>query len=373
MIAVMPSRLQDLTASLAGYSQTHLHFVATTAHGLGAGAVGNDLGGFFAIISLAAHFGWSVQTAASVFLTSIVLIGFVASLIGVTRLWRGSRYYWWSVAGITLLTLISYKVGDVYVASSAAVLGITPYILLMLRKTRITPGKLWGFFFCGLLCGIANSIRADAGTTIILFAILGVLVTAFSWKGRTFLVLALLVGAILPSLYFNQLVRDRDAYLTSTQPDYVQTITAHPLWHTAYIGFGYLHNDQGLAYLDEVGMAKVASIDPTVAYLSPRYEDILRQQTLTLIRTQPLFAIQTIFSKLGILLLLYLPFFGNYGLWQAFRKRLGGKVYYPFYGAMAFAALAGIIAIPDLRYVLGFAALALFYGLTILNTDVSPQ
>lgn len=368
MINLMPSRMQEFQEALTGYQQTHVNLIATGPHGLQPAGLGNDLGPFYFIIKLADIFHLPIASAINLFLVSIIVIGLIAGLIGITLLWRQNRYYWWSVASLLIMALISYKIGDIYSASAAVVMGIVPYVLLMLRHRIITTKNLIGFLLVGLACGLANSIRLQSGSTMAIFALLALIFSsAFKRIDQVKLGLILLVGMIIPGLYFNHLVTARTAYLRDHVPGYTETITAHPLWHTTYIGFGYLNNDLGIKYQDEVGINKVASVDPTVVFLSPAYENILHTATVEVIKGNPLFTILTIFSKLGVIFLLYLPFFANWGLWQAFKKRRGGSAYLPFYLTLAFAALPGIIAIPELRYLTGFAALAVLYGLAVLN------
>ncbi len=369
MINIMPSRIEKLQQDLLGYQQTHAQLVALIDHKLQAAGIGNDLGTFYFVIKLSTLFHWSVTTAFEVFLTGIILIGMIAGVIGITLLWKKSKFYWWSITAIVILSLVSYKVGDVYAAASSVVIGLVPFIILLCRKTISSPKYLFAFFSIGMLCGIANSIRAQSGTAVLCFALFLLIFSAFSLTNKVKIFLLLFVGSIIPGLWLGHLIQKRDDYITTNQPGYTKSIVDHPFWHTAYIGFGYLNNDFGIKYLDQVGMDTVVAINPKVAFLSPQYESILRTQTLNLVRSQPLFAIMTIFSKLGVILLLYLPFFANLGLWKAWKNRLGGKEFYPFYAALVFAALTGIIAIPDLRYVLGFAAFALLYGLAVLNHE----
>jgi hypothetical protein len=366
--------MQELQEAIAGYQQTHVHLIATAGQGLQAAGIGNDLGFFYFVVKLVDTFNWPLTTAIEVFLGGLITLGFIAGFIGVTRLWRQSRYYWWSVFGIAAMSVISYMVGDVYAVASAVTIGTLPYILLLLRKPVPTIKWFAGFLIIGLICGLSNSIRSYSGTTIALFGILGLGVSPiFIWTNKVKAAILICIGVALPTFFFNHLVTVRNEYLVKNQPDYIQTITAHPFWHTAYIGFGFLSNEQGITYLDQTGIDTVMSIDPTATYLTPRYEEILRGETLSLIRHQPLFALETLVAKLGLLVLLYLPFFANIGLWRAFQKRIGGRMYYPYYLTMTFAAFAGILAIPDLRYLLGFAAVALFYGFTVLNEPFNAR
>ena len=43
----------------------------------------------------------------------------------------------------------------------------------------------------------------------------------------------------------------------------------HPMWHSIYIGLGYLPNDLGLRYRDDVATAKVRELAPDSGYLTP--------------------------------------------------------------------------------------------------------
>jgi hypothetical protein len=74
--------------------------------------------------------------------------------------------------------------------------------------------------------------------------------------------------------------------------------TAHPFWHSAYIGLGYLPNDEGIRYRDDIALAHAREETPGVQYLSSEYDHTLRTLTLRFVRDEPLFVAGTVAQKL---------------------------------------------------------------------------
>jgi hypothetical protein len=128
-----------------------------------------------------------------------------------------------------------------------------------------------------------------------------------------------------------------------------------------YIGLGFLENEYGIKYRDEVAVDKVRAISPGTVYLSKDYERILRNEVFKLIIGHPLFLAVTVSAKAGVIIF-YLIISANLGLITLPFNTGRWPLKYSFWSAMAFNALFGILVVPDYRYLLGFMAIACLYG-----------
>jgi hypothetical protein len=52
----------------------------------------------------------------------------------------------------------------------------------------------------------------------------------------------------------------------------------HALWHSAYIGLGYLPNKWGIQYRDEAAIETVKRVRPNAGYLTAAYSEVLRDR-----------------------------------------------------------------------------------------------
>jgi len=173
----------------------------------------------------------------------------------------------------------------------------------------------------------------------------------------------------MPMFYFHTLFQQRDAYFASNKSYAEQLLGGHPLWHSVYIGLGFLDNEYGLKYNDDVAYNKVRSISPGTRLVSPEYEQILKRETFKFIREHPRFVLYTLFAKLGIAFF-FLLVFANIGLLAAIRYPKGWPLELSFWGAISISALPGIIVIPTPPYLLGLIALATIYGIVSINHAV---
>ena len=103
------------------------------------------------------------------------------------------------------------------------------------------------------------------------------------------------------------------------------------MWHSVYIGLGYLPNDLGIRYRDDFAIAKVNELAPDSGYLTPQYEAVLRGEVARVAREHPGFVLRTVVAKLWALGV-HLLWFANIGLlaaaWRPKRRsveRLGGE------------------------------------------------
>jgi hypothetical protein len=368
-ISMMPYRHLALRYAVAGYLRSTIPLVAFDGANYLPAGFSDDPGIYYFIPRLAVWSGLPLERAIDLFFGAILAISFLAGIVGF--LFTLNPNHWplklWAVFALCMLLWFAYRKGDVYVALSAPAVAIVPWFLHLLRKNAAGAGMAAFLFGVGLLAGLAGQIRSYAATALIIFI---VILVAFELKSgparKLALLAALVVGLAIPAAYFRNLIARRDAFLTAAQPGYTKTVDQHPIWHTVYTGLGFTKNPYVAGYSDEVAADAVYSISPSTVYLSPEYERILRVESLRIARQHPVFILVTLVAKLRIILFLLLCWCNAGLLASAFYPK-GWATELAFWSALAFASLFGIVAIPQVQYLLGFMAFAALYGIVSLE------
>lgn len=353
-----------LRYAVAGYLRSHVPLVAFDGVMYLKAGFGDDPGIYWFIPKLAAATDLSLEESIDLFFGTILIVAFVSGILGLLLTLDNWPLKLWAVFGLCMLLWFSYRKGDVYLTLSATAVGIIPWCFYLLKKNSSAAYLAAFLFVSGVAVGFANEIRGYAGTAVLIFL---AMVTAFALKrspaARLALLACLALGVLVPTDYFHTLLSRRDAFLAAAEPGYTNTVDHHSIWHSLYIGLGYLPNNPYVAgYRDEVAAEAVYRISPTTQALSPEYERILRSETLRIAREHPKFIAATLFAKLRILIFL-LVCWANVGLLAAAFYPKGWAIESAFWAALAFTALFGIIAIPQIQYLLGFLAFATLYGI----------
>jgi hypothetical protein len=174
--------------------------------------------------------------------------------------------------------------GDIYWVQAWAVLVLLPPLLLI---DRDRSGR-WLAWLLGLMvaASFASSIRSSAGLPIVLAAAIVVLTARMAWWRRGLALLAVAIAYLSISSFGLAAVRDyRDSQVGRDLGTGLPT--AHSFWHPAYLGLGYLPNDHGIYFRDDIAAAAAQRQDPGVTYLGNGYDAALRTVTLDLIRDDP--------------------------------------------------------------------------------------
>ncbi|MEW5705272.1 MAG: hypothetical protein AB1743_00445 [Actinomycetota bacterium] len=366
-ITIMQCRYDMLKDAIAGYNKTGMPLVSYSKGTLGSAGFGDDVGIYYFIPKIAHTFNLSLNQSINIFFISMALISLVLGIIGSFLLFKT----WWGRAialiGMLALTLVSIRVGDVYIASASIVLMVIPIFLYLVHSKKNLASLAMFIFLAGTAVGVVHFIRSHAGTAVLIFILFVVMFyMGTSWKNKLTLTALLVAGVLVPSLYFNVLLDQRDAYLVEKQPGYHKVTRQHPFWHSVYIGFGFLDNPYGIKYLDAVAADKVRSISPKTPYLSREYEAILKYEVFKLIRQHRRFVITTLFAKLGVIIL-YVLTFANIGLLASIKYPKNFVEELAFWGAMGFSSLYGLLVIPNTCYLLGLVAFATVYGIVSIN------
>jgi hypothetical protein len=184
-----------------------------------------------------------------------------------------------------LVYVLSMGFDDIYWIPAWGMFALLPVVFLLARD--------WPRLgFLGLL-GIAlaaswlSSIRGDSGLGVAIAASIVLLMRRWRWW-KLVPALALLAVTYLSinAFVLNAIRIHRDRWIANkalirNQP------TMHPLWHPAYLGLGYLPNNYGIYFSDSVAAARVQREAPGTAYLSSRYESVLRKAYFNIVREHP--------------------------------------------------------------------------------------
>lgn len=184
-----------------------------------------------------------------------------------------------------LLSALLLQFHDIYWVPAWAALALLPAVMVLDRGRG--PWAMAGLAGVVVAASFASSIRSSAGLAVALAAAIVVLLRPWSLP-RKGAALALLLAAYLSvSGGVLALAREyRDARVAD--PSFAaQTLRSHPVWHTAYIGLGYLPNDENIRYFDEVAIATVDAEDAGITYLSPEYENVLRERVVDFVGDHP--------------------------------------------------------------------------------------
>jgi hypothetical protein len=374
LVTVMPSRYDQLKEALDGFRFTGIPLIAQTSTGLRPAGFGDDIGAYYFIPKLALILDVTLDQAITIFY-AIALVSAVAlgsgGFILLFRSWKGI------VLAPMALTMLSYiffaRIGDVYLISLALPIAIIP-LFLYLAKIDMRGILLISFSaLAGLFIGLADYVRAHAGTALFFF--LGV--AAFwhlklSRLKRVAIVGALIAGVLLGHAFFQVLIAKRDRYLSANLSEPVVLLSRHPVWHSIYIGLGFLNNDYGLAYLDEVAIKKVHSLLPTARYLSEDYENALRREVVRLISIHPVFFVRTLFAKAGVVVM-YILLSVNVGFIAAWYRQIPSCLMIAFWGAIFLSSVTGLLIIPKPEYLAGMMAFGVLYGVYSVNYLFEPR
>lgn len=360
-ISIMPTRYWDLTYTLVGTEQTGVSLVAINGKILGPSGGLDDVGSYYLIPEFSRVFGLPLSRAVDLFYDVLLFLGFLTGATGFWVLYATSSARSVAVVSLLALTGFAHHVGDVYVFCFLTAVVATPWVLVWVRR----PDGRWLPLFLatlGILLGIANAVRSYAGTAVLLFSCLLLLFQPIRARRKLLLFLCLVGGMIGPKLFFVREVARRDAFLTAHCPTYGTLSAMHPLWHSVFIGFGYLQNNYGISWSDGNANDRVQSIAPGTTFGSVRYERILRGEVIQLLRHHPWFFFETVASKLGVVLVL-VALSVNFGALAAIYAPKPWALELSFGAAIAFSSLFGLLTVPAPPYVLGLISFAVLYGI----------
>ncbi len=367
---LMPARLERIDQTIQGYEQTGVALIYFNGKSLNPVGVTDEIGVYYFIPLVARLLDLNAQQAASCFYYGVIGFSLVLSFAGACLLFRSWVTRSLTLLGLAWLGIISINSGAVYSVPPATVAAVLPWFLYFSNKKQWTPFFLGIGFLSGVAIGFSHSIRVHGATGLVLF--MGVAIAfliQYPLKEKLKLVAAIVLGLLVPIICYSYLSGQRDDYLTQQSETYQPAKQRYLLWHSIYIGFGYLNNPLGIEYKDSVAFDKVRSISPDTKMYSKEYVEILKEEVFRLIQSHKNFVLKTVFAKIGVMLF-YLIYSTNLGLIAAYYYPKKWALESAFLIAILFSTAPGILVMPHRRYILGYMALSLFYGLVSLNEAV---
>jgi hypothetical protein len=358
LFKLMPSRYVQIVEAARGYHCSGAATVAFNGHNYLQAGMNDDAGIVELIPLLASSTGMSLADTYD--LTELVLIssGILIGYAGFWRLYPDRRARWVGAVVFLCLGFAQAIVADVYIFQTSPLIAGIPWILHFALSSRICALNVSAVLlaFC---CSCCSWVRS--GTTLICMAFL---ITLFIFRYRiqkVFLPLLLvLLACFAPMLFMRHLLARRD-HLLATLGDTTTTTNGHLLWHTIYIGLGFVPNSLVPEYKDAVAFNKVQSIDPRVAFGSEEYEIILKHEVWNLAKQRPMLLLENLAAKVGVLLLsAWILLFPSRRTLFAEREVLW--LDFAFVVAIAVSAMNVILAVPRPRYLLTFLCLTFLYS-----------
>ena len=370
---LMGSRLIHLIATMAGYQKTGVSLIEFDGNSILPSITGDDIGIYVLIPRIACFFSLAIEQTIALFFNSLLIVPALVALTFFCFLYKKCSQKFVALSGVLLLTLFSRAIGDVYLAYTASLLMIIPCTLYFFDRQKWDTIFVALCLYVGIVASFMQYIRAFSGGAALLFFLFFLFLEKNMTRMRKILCMcSFFIGLAIPRYYFES------AYNTSVL--YAQKVGVadkvgerkHALWHAVYVGFGLLHfkNHDEIAYDDSCAQKKVESIDPSIAYCSAAYDEILKNEVINLIKHQFVFVLLTLFAKLGVLIYFLLKF-ANIGLIAAFFYPKSWVIELAFFCGLIFNSLFVFIAMPIHEYALGFIACATLYGIVSINFAIA--
>jgi hypothetical protein len=198
-----------------------------------------------------------------------------------------------------LLQFRFLAVDDVYWVAAWCLLLCVPCILLIYQRWK--PISLALLVFPVLLASLASSIRSQAGLPILIAAVVVVLLRVRRWMPRLAFVVVLAVAyTAISGATMRQVRHYRDASVGVDLTD--QYSSSHSLWHPAYLGLGFIANNYGISWNDQVAIDAAERKNPGVVYGTPAYEHTIRGLYFDFVRRHPGFALHVYLAKTAVVL-----------------------------------------------------------------------
>ncbi len=355
---LMTSRYFAMVRAARGYQCTGTVTVGFDGYHYFQTARGDDPGLMELVPTLSRLTGLSLAAAYDITILSTIAGGVFIGYAAFWKLYPDRLLRWIGVGVFLCLGFAEAKVADEYIFQVSPLIAGIPWLLyfaLARRPYALTVGAAALAF----LCSWCSLLRA--GTIPICMTFLIAMFFIRRRIQKPFVPYLLLILACVPSVIFEQsLTARRDAALarigqSATSPN------SHLLWHTVYIGLGFIPNSEVSEYRDGVAGDKVRSIDPTVTYASTKYETIIKQEVWGIMKRRPILVIGILTAKAGIVICLFLIL-----LYPVRRLMFTERALLWLDAAiiltMGMSAMSAIAAVPRTSYLLTFLCLGFLYS-----------
>jgi hypothetical protein len=354
---LMTSRYVSIVEAARGYQCTGTTTVGFDGHSYLQTGRSDDPAMMELVPTVSRVIGISLANTYDLIIFAVISSGILIGYAGFWHLCPGRRPRAIGAAVFLCLGVAEARVADEYMFQISPLIAAIPWLLhlgLNRKKVALTVNAAL-LAFCCSWCSLVRS----GSIVICMTFLLTMFITRYRIQ-KPFLPILLIILACVPSLLFerSQIAR-RDTALAKVG-ETARSVNSHPLWHTIYIGLGFISNSEVPEYRDGVAGAKVQSIDPTVAYTSAKYQAILRHELWSIVKRKPMLVIGILAAKAGIVILL-----ASILLYPArhliFAERPVLWLDASFLLTIGMSAMNGIVAVPRASYLLTFLCLTFLY------------
>jgi len=355
---LMASRYGGMVEAARGYYCSGTVTVRFDGHHYLQTGRSDDPGLMELIPTVSRSIGMSLANTYDITIFVTILAGILGGYAGFWKLYPDRQSRWIGAAVFLCVGFAEARVADEYVFQICPLIAGIPWLLYfaLARKPFALTMSAALLVFCCSWCSLVRT-----GTIVICLTFL---ITMFIGRYRIqnpFVPFLLFVLACVPAALFERsLIIRRNAALANVG-ETAAAQNSRPLWHTFYIGLGFIPNSEVPAYRDEVAADKVRSVDPTVVYSSTQYEAILRHQVWSILKRKPMLLIENLVAKAGVIAIL-----GLILLYPARRLMFAEKEVLwldaAFVLTMGMSTVNGMVAVPRLAYLLTFLCLGLLYS-----------
>ncbi len=355
---LMTSRYVSMVQAARGYECTGTTAVGFDGHQFLQTGRSDDPGIMELIPTVARFTGMSIASTYDLVIFTVVSSGILIGYAGFWRLYPDWRRRGIGAVVFLCLGIAEARIADEYMFQVSPLIAGIPWLLhfgLSGKNFALTISAT----LLALCCSWCSFVRS--GSIVICMTFLLALFAARYRVQNPFLPILLIFLACVPSALFERsMIARRDIALAKVG-ETAMAVNSHPLWHTLYIGLGYLPNSEVPEYRDGVAYEKARSIDPTVAYASAKYQAILRRELWRIAERRPMLVLRIVAAKAAIIIIvasiLLLP------AWRLiFVERAVLWLDIAFVLTIGISAMNGIVAIPRTPYLLTFLCLTFLYS-----------
>lgn len=366
---IMPTRYEGIEDAITGINKSNIYGVGYKDGSFFNAGWSDDQGLYVFSQVLNKFYDLTAIESIGLFYTLIISLGFVFYILGSMILFSNKKTLLVSFIGILILTLLTYKIRDTYVMFYFTGSFVFIFIWMFKKWHDSRPIMMFSLLFIiGLLLEMSNLFRGHSATGVFVFIGLYIILNKFCIKNKVLFISALFITSlVINSLWYNIIQTPKEIFLKQVGTDLPIT-SSHPFWHSIYIGLGFVDNHIVSEYKDEIGIEKVKSINPNIKYLSLEYENILRGEVIQFIINYPLLFLQNLSAKIGVLIF-YFILFVNLGVYYIVKniRNISYRETLPFYMAILFNSLFGILVTPSLNYILGFISFSILIAIYSMN------
>jgi hypothetical protein len=355
---IMSSRYFAMVSAARGYECAGTAAVGFNGYRYFQTASGDDPGIMEWVPTLSRLTGLSLAAAYDLTILLTITGGLLIGYAAFWKLYPERQLRWIGVGVFLCLGFAEAKIADEYIFQISPLIAGIPWLLyfaLAGRPNALTASATTLAFF-GSWCSLVR-----AGTIPVCMTFLVAMFFLRRRVQKPFVPCLLLILACIPSVTFEQsITARRDAALARVGQS-AKSQNSHLLWHTVYIGLGFIPNSEVSEYRDGVAADKVRSIDPTVTYASTNYEAIIKQEVWNIAKRKPLLVTGILLAKAGIVISLAMILF------FPVRRLMFTEGPLLWFDAaivltMGMSSLNAIAAVPRSSYLLTFLCLGFLYS-----------